>query len=112
MMKNIMEYKGYYTKIEFDSDSKVLYGRIEGINDLVNFESNSLREVECEFHKAVDDYLEFCEEVGKNPDKTYKGTFNIRISPELHRMAAMEAYKENITLNKLVEKAIQKVVYK
>lgn len=111
-MKNIMEYRGYYTRIEFDSDAKVLYGKIEGISDLITFECDSPLEIEQEFHNAVDDYLEFCMEVGKNPDKTYKGTFNIRISPELHRKAAIRAATENITLNKLVEHAIQEAVEK
>lgn len=84
-MKNIMEYKGYHTKIEFDVKSMTLRGKIEGINDYVDFEANDISGIEDEFHSAVDDYLEFCEEVGKNPEKEYKRTFNVRISPELHR---------------------------
>ena len=83
-MKNLLEYKGYHAKIEFDSEDLVLRGKIEGIKDLVNFESTDISTVEEEFHAAVDDYLEFCKEVGKEPDKEYRGTFNIRISPDLH----------------------------
>ena len=109
-MKNILEYKGYHAKIEFDSEAKVLRGKIEGINDLVNFESTSLFEVEKEFQAAVDDYLEFCEEVGKIPDKEYKGTFNIRISPELHKKLAIVALQNGETLNATVEKAITEYV--
>ena len=60
MKKNILEYKGYHTKIELDTEEMVLRGKIEGINDLVNFESESIQEIEKEFHAAVDDYLEFC----------------------------------------------------
>nr|DAP71352.1 MAG TPA: putative nuclease [Caudoviricetes sp.] len=107
MMKNVLEYKGYYTKINFSVEDKVLFGKIEGINDLVNFESESIDEIENEFHVAVDDYLEFCESVGKSPDKVYKGTFNVRISPALHREAAMLALKRNESLNKVVEDAIE-----
>ena len=59
--KDILEYKGYHTRIEYDSQSKVLHGKIEGINDLVTFESESVAKIEDEFHKAVDDYLAFCE---------------------------------------------------
>lgn len=105
-MKNILEYKGYHTRIEFDAESYVLRGKIEGIKDLVNFECTEINEVEKEFHNAVDEYLEFCKEVGKEPDKEYKGTFNVRISPELHKKLAIVAFKKGDTLNSTVEKAI------
>lgn len=109
-MKNILEYKGYHTRIEFDAESFILRGKIEGISDLVNFESENLSTIEKEFHEAVDDYLEFCEEVGKEPDKEYKGTFNVRISPELHKKLSIKAMKNGDTLNASVEKAIMEYV--
>lgn len=105
MKNNILEYKGYHTKVEFDSEGFVLRGKIEGINDLVNFECANIQELEKEFHEAVDDYLEFCKEVGKEPDKEYKGTFNVRINPELHKKLAVLAMKNGDTLNASVEKA-------
>ena len=49
--------------IEFDSENKVLYGKIEGIDDLVTFESDSAKEIEKEFHYAVDDWLKFRKEI-------------------------------------------------
>jgi predicted HicB family RNase H-like nuclease len=110
MKENIFEYKGYHTKIEFNAETFKLRGKIEGIRDLVNFESDSAREIEKEFHNAVDDYLEFCKEVGKEPEKEYRGTFNVRISPKLHRELAVMASKQNESLNQLVEKAIQEFV--
>ncbi len=110
MMKNILEYKGYHTKIEFDAETFVLRGKIEGIKDFVDFECSDVTQVEEEFHNAVDEYLEFCKEVGKEPDKEYKGTFNIRISPDLHRKLAVVALKKGDTLNSSVEKAISQYV--
>ena len=62
---NILEYRGYHTKIEYNSSDFTYRGKIEGIDDLVNFESENLKDIEKEFHKAVDDYLEFCKEVSK-----------------------------------------------
>ncbi len=112
MKNNILEYKGYHTKIEFDLETYTVRGKIEGIGDLVNFSSNDLTTIEQEFHDAVDDYLEFCKEVGKEPDKEYKGTFNVRIAPELHKQLALEAYKEEESLNALVEKAINEYLNK
>lgn len=107
---NVLEYKGYHTKVEFDNEEFVLRGKIEGIDDLVNFECENIKDVEKEFHEAVDDYLEFCEEVGKEPDKEYKGTFNVRINPQLHKKLAIVALKNGDSLNASVEKAIQEYV--
>lgn len=106
-MGNVLEYKGYQTKIEFDAESSVLYGKIEGIRDLVNFEADSSKEVEQSFHEAVDDYLEFCRDVGKDPDKAYNGQFNVRITPKLHRALAMRAFRDGETLNREVQNAVE-----
>lgn len=106
MMKNLLEYKGYYTKIEFDAESMTLRGKIEGINDYVDFEADDISRIEAEFHSAVDDYLDFCKEVGKEPEKEYKGTFNVRISPQLHKRLAVCAFKDGCSLNAEVEAAI------
>ena len=105
-MKSTLEYKGYHTRIDFDCDAMVLRGKIEGINDYVDFEVSNPQEIEAEFHSAVDDYLAFCEEVGKKPEKEYKGSFNVRISPELHKRLALKALQENCSLNSVVEQAI------
>ncbi|MEE0842209.1 MAG: type II toxin-antitoxin system HicB family antitoxin [Christensenellales bacterium] len=104
---NRLEYKGYWAKIEYSAKDKVLYGKIEGIADLVNFESADANSIEHEFHLAVDDYLEFCRELGKDPERAYKGSFNVRITPDLHKKLAISAAKQGISLNDTVEQAIQ-----
>lgn len=106
MKENILEYKGYFSKIQYSAEDNVLHGKIEGVADLVTFESSNCDEIEMEFRNAVDDYLEFCKEIGKSPDKPYKGSFNIRISPELHKRADITAQKKGFTLNQLVTNAI------
>lgn len=103
---DILEYKGYHARVEFNSVSLILHGKIEGINDLVTFESDSVSEIENEFHKAVDDYLAFCENIGQSPDKEYRGSFNIRITPELHKKLVEISFLQNESLNSTVEKAI------
>lgn len=110
MKNNILEYKGYHTRVEYDAVDFVIRGKIEGINDFVEFECEDLKAVELEFHQAVDDYLEFCAEVGKTPEKEYKGSFNVRISPELHKKLAIMASKNGESLNCSVEKAIEQYV--
>ena len=107
---NQLEYKGYRTTVEFDNDSKALFGKIEGIKDLVTFECENPKDAETEFHNAVDEYLEFCNEVGKTPEKEYRGVFNVRIPPTLHERLACLSYENGDTLNSSVEKAIQQYV--
>lgn len=107
MTSNILEYKGYITKVEYSAEDQVLFGKIEGIKDLVNFESETASGIEEEFHAAVDDYLAICAETGKEPNKTYSGTFNVRIPQELHRKLALMATRNGTTLNAEVEKAIE-----
>lgn len=109
-MNKVMEYKGYHARVEFDVEDCTLHGKIEGINDLVTFESRNPLSIKKEFEKAVDDYLEFCKEVGKEPDKEYKGTFNVRIQPELYKRLALVALMNGETLNASVEKAIREYV--
>lgn len=106
-MKDILRYKGYYTKVRFSAEDNILYGKIEGISSLILFEAENASEVEHAFHEAVDDYLLFCEDNGIEPEKEYRGQFNVRVSPELHKQASAEAAAEDITLNKLVENAIK-----
>lgn len=106
-MSNILNYKGYSARVEFSAVDNVLFGKIEGITDLVTFESSDASQIESEFRNAVDDYLDFCAEVGKEPSKSYKGVFNVRISPELHKGLAMKAFANNTTINHEVEEAVR-----
>lgn len=106
-MRKNMEYKGYHAHVAYDYESRVLYGKIEGIKDLVDFYVEDTKKAEEAFHEAVDDYLEFCREVGKTPEKEYRGSFNVRIAPELHRELAVCAGSEGKSLNSLVELAIK-----
>lgn len=106
MKDNVMEYRGYHTVVRYVPESNSLRGVIEGINDYVDFECKDLKSVEKEFHNAVDDYLAMCKELGKEPEKEFKGTFNVRIKPELHKQLYVEALREGESLNKMVEKSI------
>ncbi len=109
-MKNYLEYKGYVGIMEFSAEDKVFYGKIQGMNDLVTFEGTSVEELEDSFKEAVTDYLETCKALGKSPDKVYKGTFNVRISQELHQQTALLAFKAGINLNEVVKKALSYIV--
>jgi predicted HicB family RNase H-like nuclease len=105
-MNDILEYKGYYASVHFSSEDDVFYGKLLGIDDLVNFEGASVKELRKNFYDAVNDYLATCKEIGKDPNRTYKGTFNVRISTDLHKAAAVFAAIHNVSLNDFVKTAI------
>lgn len=110
-MSSWISYKGYYAKPEYSAEDGILFGKIEYIADLVTFEAENAADIEQEFHDAVDDYLQTCEELGKEPEKAYKGSFNVRISPTLHRELAIYARQHDYSLNEAVGKAISNLLH-
>lgn len=109
-MANTIEYKGYIGSIEYSSEDKCFFGKLEMIDDLVTFEANTAQELEDNFHNSVDEYLETCQSLGREPRKTYKGVFNVRIDPELHKIVYHEALKAGISLNSFVKQALAREV--
>lgn len=109
-MNSMLEYKGYHATIEYDAEDEIFVGEVFGITDSLNFHGNSIDELKNTFSQCIDNYLELCKKVGKNPDKEFKGTFNVRIPPELHKKAALAAAEQKITLNQYVVRAISKSV--
>lgn len=103
----LMQYRGFYGSVEASVEDACLFGKLEFVEPLVSYEGETVQEVKAAFHEAVDDYLETCEELGVEPQKPYKGTFNVRIGRELHRAAAIAAKQRNINLNELVKQAIE-----
>lgn len=110
MKNSIMTYKQFISIISYSSEDDIFHGKIEGIDDLVTFEGRSVDELKKAFQEAVEDYIETCKQIGKDPLKSYTGSFNVRINPMLHKKAVTKATVEGITLNKFVEKAIEKLV--
>jgi predicted HicB family RNase H-like nuclease len=109
-MENVLTYKEFVGSVKLNTADKVFHGKIEFITDLVTFEGSSVNELEAAFKEAVEDYLELCQMVGKKPLKSFKGSFNVRINPELHRKAALISLEKGVSLNQLVEEALLKCV--
>lgn len=105
-MNNTIEYRGYVGSVEFSEKDGVFFGKVMGIRALISYEGSNAKELVEDFHFAVDDYLEMCAAGNKEPEKAYKGSFNIRISPELHKKVAVCAAARQISLNSLVETAL------
>jgi predicted HicB family RNase H-like nuclease len=111
-MKDILIYKEYIGSVHFNADDEVFFGKIEGIDDLISFEGSSVKELKKAFEDSVKDYIEICNNAGKKLEKTYKGSFNVRISPEIHKRAKQIAIKKGISLNQFIQKAVEDEVIK
>jgi len=109
-MKDVLIYKDYIGSVHFNADDEVFFGKIEGVEDLITFEGNSVIEVKGAFEEAVNDYIELCKENGKKLEKSYKGSFNIRIAPEIHKKAKRLALMKGISLNQFIQKAVEEEV--
>ena len=105
-MTNHLTYKDYIGTVEFSAEDEVFYGSLFGIQDLVTFEGKSVKDLKNSFKEAVNDYLASCQQIGKEPNKTFKGSFNVRVNQQLHKQAALTAAKFEISLNDLVKRAI------
>ena len=106
-MSNTMEYKNYVGSVEFSESDGVFFGKVMGIRSLISYEGTTAKELVADFHGAVDDYLELCAAEGKEPERAYKGSFNVRVSPELHKQAVIYASSRQMSLNSLVEQALR-----
>jgi predicted HicB family RNase H-like nuclease len=104
-----MKYKGYTGLVELDEEQGILYGRVIGLRDLITFQGDTVPELVRAFQDSVDDYLEFCAQRGEDPEKPYSGNFVVRIEPQLHRTIANEAEAQKVSLNSLIESALEKM---
>ena len=111
-MSSLLSYKNYNGTVEYSKEDNCLFGKVIGIKSLLSYEGDSVKELERDFQNVIDTYLEDCEERNIEPEQPYKGTFNVRISPELHRNIAVYAIEHGKSLNAVVEEAIGKMVVK
>lgn len=109
-MNNTMQYKDYLGSVEFSEKDNLFYGKVLGIRSLISYEGRTATELVKDFHGAVDDYLVMCQEEGKEPEKAYRGSFNVRISPELHKQAVIAALTKQVSLNNFVENSIEQAL--
>jgi len=107
-MTNTMTYKGYAARIAYDDEDGIFTGRIAGIRDGVGFHADTVEGLREAFHEAVEDYIETCARIGKEPQKTYSGQVMFRVSPEVHRKAALAAELSGKSLNQWAEEVLDR----
>ncbi len=105
-MKDMMEHEGYLGSVRYSAEDHVFYGKVEYIRSLITFEGTDVASLESAFVEAVDDYLETCQELGRAPEKPFKGTFNVRTGQARHRRASVYAMTHDKSLNQVVNEAL------
>lgn len=106
-MKDVMSYNGYTGSVHFNAADDVFYGKIEGINDLITFEGKTVAGLKKAFQDSVADYVETCKRYHKETEKSYRGSFNVRITPDLHKKAKNAALNLGLSLNQFIQKAVE-----
>lgn len=106
-MSSPMNYKGYDGSVKYSAEDRLLYGEILGIRDTITYDGTDVASIETNFKAAVDEYLRFCQETGKEPEKPFPGTFNVRVGSDLHRRASLLGAERGQKLNKVVAEALE-----
>jgi len=105
-MKNLLRYKGFLGSVEVSVEDNCIHGKILFIDDIVTYEAESPAQLEVEFKAAVEDYLDTCKELGREPNRPFSGSFNVRIGPELHQRVARHAATSNTSINEVIKQAV------
>jgi predicted HicB family RNase H-like nuclease len=105
---NTMTYKGYSARISYDDEDGIFTGQVAGIRDGIGFHADTVEVLREAFHEAINDYIETCRKLGKEPQKAYSGQMMFRVNPEVHRKAALAAELSGKSLNQWAEEALDK----
>ena len=103
---NMLTYKGYQGRFDYDSEADIFHGEVLHLTDVITFQGRSIDELKQALADSVEDYLEFCAQKGKIPEKSYSGRFNVRIAPEVHQRIALEAARDGISINSWVARVL------
>jgi predicted HicB family RNase H-like nuclease len=102
-----MTYKGYAAIVQYDDADGIFFGRLAGIRDGVGFHADTVADLRAAFREAVDDYIETCAKIGKNPQKPYSGQIMVRVDPAVHARAALAAELSGKSLAKWTEERLR-----
>ncbi len=105
-----MMYKGYKGHVNYDEEARLFHGEVVGLRDVITFQGSSVDELEQAFKDSVDEYLEFCLELGRAPEKPFSGKLVLRLPPEVHERAAYEAKCSGMSLNAWIKNGIQDLI--
>lgn len=104
----MLNYKGYSGQLEIDEEAGIIFGRVLDIRDVVTFKGETVAEAKQAFQDSIDDYLEFCQEIGQEPDKPFSGKLPFRTTPEHHRKLFLAATKAGKSINAWMDEVLIK----
>lgn len=105
-----MKYKGYHGQVNYDEEAKLFHGEVVGLRDVITFQGTSVDELEQAFKDSVDEYLDFCKELGRAPEKPFSGKLILRLPPEIHERAAYQAKCNGVSLNAWIKSGIEQLL--
>ena len=105
-----MKYKGYQGHVNYDEDAKLFHGEVVGLRDVITFQGTSVDELEQAFKDSVDEYLDFCKELKRTPEKPFSGKLMLRLPPEIHERAAFQAKRTGVSLNAWINQGIEQLL--
>ncbi len=104
---DVLKFGDYEGTAEVCVSRGVCHGKILFITDLVTYQSETVAGLQKEFEAAVEDYIETCAAIGKEPQRPFRGQFQVRVPPDLHRKAALRATAEDASLNEIICRALE-----
>ena len=110
-MRNILSFRGFTARIEFDSNDNVFFGRVLGVRDIIGFHGETVEELTADFHNAINHYLDVCEQRGEKPQKAYSGKLTLRIPPNIYADIAAAAAHTGKSINKWVADTFEQVIH-
>jgi predicted HicB family RNase H-like nuclease len=104
-----MTHDGYVTRVELDEEASIFHGEVVNTKDVLTFQGRTLDELRTAFADTIADYVDWCRERGKEPERPYSGNFTVRVSPELHRRIAAAAAREGKSINAFIVSTLERV---
>ncbi len=110
-MMNMMKYKNYIARIDYDEEDRIFVGRLVGIDDIVSFHGSNVDELETAFHESVDHYIEVSERTGRPAQKPYSGKLMLRINPDIHAAIATISQVQGKSINQWAGEVLDKAAH-
>ena len=104
---NIMNIADHRALVVYDPESDTLRGEFLGLNGGADFYARDVASLKIEGARSLNVFLQTCAENGISPFRHFSGKFNARINPDLHARAVETAAAQGISLNQLIERAIE-----
>lgn len=106
----MMKYKGYTGVVTFDDEAMIFHGEVVGVRDVITFQATTTKGLKKEFELSVNEYLNWCEELGQKPEKPYSGTLTFRPGCDLHAKIATAAKSKGMPINAYLTQVVERAV--